>query len=815
MKHLSLLQLFTAHLQSALRTAFSFAAEFGHERVTSAHLLYGLAAEKGSLSSELLTKADFPVDLLKQELVRQHYTPFLPDRNFEPEMHEQVVTILTKSIRTAQLHEHPYVGTEHVLACLINLMDEELKQLFNIWHVDSGELQRQLLVVLKSTSKFPDLADTLRELQSSHEESLEDVSAEFPVLETLAKELTDPSTAKHLSPLIGREKELEQMQQILVRRFKNNPLLVGKPGVGKTALVEGLAKAILQGTSAPALTDKRLFSLELGNLVAGTMYRGEFEQRMKMLVDELREHPDTLLFIDEIHTLVGAGSTGQALDAANILKPALARGDIRCIGATTWDEFQKHLAKDQALARRFQVVFVDEPNKEQTRKILEGISKEFERHHAVTIQDESLDTALELSERYLTHTAWPDKAIDLLDDASAHLRLKMKQDPLAQKKKRLKSKMQKLQKEKSRHLGMDQYAKAIEIHQQLTNLNAQLEKLIKKPQKKQRLLTKHVHEAVARRTGISTDRLDKSASSLSEHLQAALSREIVGQDEALRRLTSTLQRGYSPLKDPHKPLGAFLLSGPSGVGKTQTAKVLARELFGSEQSLIRLDMSEFGERHSISKLIGAPAGYVGYQDSGMLTNAVQKRPLSIVLFDEIEKAHPDIFNLLLQILDEGKLTDNSGMVTDFRQTLILLTSNLGLDELNNPLGFEAPAGNDQARIKEAMGAAVRKFLRPELMNRLDEVVYFSALGNAERKAIIKKRIQELNDRLKPGLTLQLHPSAVDALLSHYREEQGARSLLMAIKDQIEIPLTGQLSSFETGTALKLAYKDGKIAFEQR
>lgn len=805
----SIVHSFTTHLKQALAKAMHFASEFGHAAVTEEHLLYGLAAEKGSLSSELLTNLNFPVDLLKQDLIRKYHTPFLLDSKI-PDLNDQVIKVLTKSVRMAQIHEHPYIGTEHVLLSLLSLADKHMKELFALWHISIPEVQKRLSVVLKSTSKFPDLTQTIRYLPTHREEQIIDEPQDVPVLQSIAKEITNRDYLAGCAPLIGRDQELAQTQQILGRRHKNNPMLVGKPGVGKTAIVEGLARAILDGRVAPYLQNKRIFALELSSLVAGTMYRGEFEQRMKQLIEEVKDNPDIILFIDEVHTLVGAGSSGQPLDAANILKPALARGDIRCIGATTWDEYQKHLAQDQALTRRFQTVSVEEPTLEETRSILDGIKTSYEDFHHVSITKEALNTALELADRYLTHTCFPDKAIDLLDEASSRTIMRAHPRKEDETKRKLKERINDLQKQKSKALQADDFDKALALHRKLDAYLERLQTLVSTG-RRMRITSDHIRDIVSVRTGIDAQRLRLAAEPIADKLFASLNERIVGQDEALRQLANAVQRGYSLLKDIDKPIGAYLLLGPSGVGKTATAKALAEFLFGDEKSLLRLDMSEYGEAFTISKLIGAPAGYVGYQQSGVLTNAIKQRPLRVILFDEVEKAHPDIYNLLLQILDEGYLTDGSGQRVDFRHSLLLLTSNLGLQELDHKLGFQARSSEETG---QTLRSAAKAFFRQELLNRLDGTIQFKRLGIPHRQAIIEKKIQELQERINAHVRLETSPELIDHLATHgYKDEQGVRSLETTMRSEIEIPLSESLWKYKKGSVLKLGVRENRVTIE--
>lgn len=808
MNDASIVKQFTTHLRQALAQGMQFAAEFGHKQTTSEHILYGLASQKGSISAELLTAVNFPVDLLKQDLIRRHHTPYFNDAKNIPDFDEQAIVLLSKAVRTASAYHHTYIGTEHVLASLVEDADKALRELCQIWQVNMLELQRKLSVVLKSTSKFPDLTQTIRLIPTSEEQREE--QPEFPSLSQVAKELT---TAEHIAtcpPLVGREEEISRLQHILGRRYKNNPLLVGKPGVGKTAVVEGLARAIMSGQAPAFLQGKRIFALELSSMVAGTMYRGDFEQRLRNVIDEIKADPNIIVFIDEVHTLVGAGASGQPLDAANMLKPALARGDIRCIGATTWEEYQKYVATDAALARRFQTVMIDEPSREETRAVLEGVKNTFEEFHRVQIPAETISAALQLSERYLTHTCWPDKAIDLLDESASRLAQESPQPAAEQKKRALKEKISAAQKDIQTALDKDEYGLALKMREDANALQAKLADMNRKKTRRVALKPEHVRETVANRTGIPAQRLHVSAIPTAASLQAALVQTVLGQDEAIQTLTTAIQRGYSPLKEAQKPMGAFLFLGPSGVGKTATAKALAKHVLGDEQNLIRLDMSEYHDHFTLSKLIGAPAGYVGYQQSGTLTNAVRQKPLSVVLFDEVEKAHPDIFNILLQILDEGTLLDGSGQKIDFRHTLIILTSNLGLHELRHRLGFGANA-SDSSEQRQTVTSSVKAFFKEELLNRLDGIIHFQPLGVEARKAIIKMKIDQLEKKLDEQVSFSASEEALQHLaVDAYQQDQGVRSLERLIKEHIEYPLVELLPKTKQKSTIDIGIKDGRI-----
>lgn len=781
---------FSAHLRHALLNAIQFAEDFGHEQVSSLHLLFGLATQKGSLSAELLSKADFPVDLLKQELIRSLHRPYLSGQS-EAVLSDDVITILTKSIRTAQLYGHTYVGTEHVLACFIHLADQYARELFSVWQISLSDLQRQLLTVLKSTSKFPDLTDSLRDLQQLQQEDVTEDIPDFPALESVAKELTTEEATQEMAPLIGREKELKRLQQILSRRYKNNPLLIGNPGVGKSALVEGLAKSIVNGSAPLSLSQKRIFHLEMSSLVAGTMYRGDFEQRLKAIIDECQQNPDIILFIDEIHTLVGAGSTGQALDAANILKPALARGEIRCIGATTFKEYQSNLKKDGALTRRFDKILIHQPSKEETMTILNGMKSFLEDYHQVRITKKAIESAVNLSERYLSHQQWPDKAIDLLDASSAHKTMDRVEPESKKKERSLKKRLKKLQGQKAICLEEDCYEEALQVHKKMQTVLEQLSEIESDPIKRETISEKHVFEALQQRLDVSL--AEQSSTVSSSKLYSLLTADVIGQSQSLKVIAQHLQHGFSPLKQEQQPLGAFLLAGPSGVGKTSTAKSLAKHLFGSEKALIRLDMSEYAEKHTIAKLIGSPAGYVGYQQSGLLTELLEEQPHAVILFDEVEKAHPDLFNLLLQILDEGRLRDASGSLLDFSQSIILLTTNLGNEDLAKQVGFANTIGNERLNLTD-INPALRLFFKQELLNRLDAILTYQQLNEQDRLSIAKKKLDEIQQRLAQYATIEVEQDVFEHLaITAYQPTEGIRSILRNLKRDIEFPLSEQLS----------------------
>jgi ATP-dependent Clp protease ATP-binding subunit ClpC len=644
-----------------------------------------------------------------------------------------------------------------------------------------------------------------------------------PNLSRFGRDLTALARAGDLEPVIGREGEVERVVRILSRKTKNNPVLVGEPGVGKTAIAEGLAQRILAGEVPEVLHGKRVVALDVGALVAGTRFRGDFEQRMHGLLDEIRALKGKIvLFIDEIHTVVGAGGAEGAVDAANLLKPALARGELQCLGATTLDEYRKHIEKDAALERRFQPVLVAEPTPEQALGILRGLRDSYEAHHRVKISDQALTAAVELSDRYVTDRFLPDKAIDLMDEAAAMVRLAAAAGPdrIAEAERRLAE----TQKEKSAAVAAERYADAAALKEEVQVLRGELDALRRGWNEKRctiepAVAAEDVARVVAEWTGIPAERLKVEEMQRLLQMEAALERRVVGQEEAIRAVSEAVRRARTGLKDPHRPIGNFLFLGPTGVGKTETARALAEYLFGDEEAMVRLDMTEYQERHTVSRLVGAPPGYVGHEEAGKLTEAVRRRPYCVLLFDEIEKAHPDVFNVLLQVMDDGRLTDAKGRTVSFKNAIVILTSNVGADALayRTTVGFQAGDAAAQASQREAAMEALRGAFRPEFLNRIDEIVVFRPLTRAQLASIAERLVEVTRRKLRgQGISLEVTPEAIDAIVERGREPRvGARPHRRAIQPEFETPAAGMMlrGDVKEGDTLRVGFVAGDFTFD--
>jgi ATP-dependent Clp protease ATP-binding subunit ClpC len=694
---------------------------------------------------------------------------------------------------------HHYIGTEHLLLGLVRQQDGVAIEVLRRVGVSPEDVRRQTRRVLsESPVQKP-------KQSSSERKTSRPRSDKTPLVDQLATDLTQMAQEDKLDPVVGRETEIERVIQVLSRRRKNNPALIGEPGVGKTAIVEGLAQRIVNGDTPRLLLNKRVLQLDVGSLVAGTMYRGQFEERLKRVIEELKSS-DTILFIDEVHMLVGAGSAGSSVDAANILKPALARGELQCIGATTLDEYRKHIESDNALERRFQPIIVDEPTIEETIEILQGIKEPYQDHHSVEITDDAIEQAANLSARYIPDRFLPDKAIDLIDEGAA--RLRMYKSPEAAQVRRLMEEIEHVNGELDRARDDDLDDELIsDLEQRLEGLEASLDEYRKNwndDTGQPRLLAEDVAEVVGMWTGIPVTRLAREESERLMGMEDALHKRIVGQHDAIVAISKAVRRARAGLKDPRRPIGSFLFLGPTGVGKTELTKTLAEFLFGSEDALVQLDMSEFMERHSVARLVGAPPGYVGYEDAGQLTEAVRRRPYSIVVFDEIEKAHPEAFNMLLQVMEEGTLTDARGRSVDFRNTIIVMTSNVGADMIQrgSRLGFNIQVDEEKEEDEKYQDMSrnviekVRKTFRPEFINRIDATVIFRSLTQDEIKEIVDLELEKVRDRLvEHALILDVTEEARAWLAKEgYNPEYGARPLRRLIQTEIEDELSDGILS---------------------
>ncbi|WP_173745462.1 ATP-dependent Clp protease ATP-binding subunit [Candidatus Brevifilum fermentans] len=775
-------------------------------QISTEHLLIALIELEGSVASRVLRELGLETDrvsaLVEKELG-------IGDHTGSISLSAGLQQVMPFAIEEARKKGQKFVGTEHLLIGLTRLNDCEAMNILRKFGLSGEQIRRQTDRVLRESQSEtpPALAGHPRGRRQKADKK-EDPE-KTPLVDQLATDLTSLAEQNKLDPVIGRQKEIERVIQILARRTKNNPALIGEPGVGKTAIVEGLAQRIVVGDVPAPLLDKRLLQLDVGSLVAGTMYRGQFEERLKRVIDELKSS-EAILFIDEVHMLVGAGSAGSSVDAANILKPALSRGELQVIGATTFNEYRKNIESDAALERRFQPIVVSEPTVEETVEILRGIRSAYEEHHRLRIDDEALEQAARLTARYVTDRFLPDKAIDLIDESAS--RVRMYKSPAAVNAKEIVTNLRELRKAIEDAKEEEAYDTVEELQKQLEDLEAQLEDLrtVWDRSTSPRVTTEDIAEVISMWTGVPLMQLETEESARLLNMESELAGHIIGQDEAIETLSKAIRRARAGLKDPARPVGSFVFMGPTGVGKTELTKALAKFMFGSEDALIQLDMSEFMERHSVSRLVGAPPGYVGYEDAGQLTEAIRRRPYSIVVFDEIEKAHTEAHNMLLQIMEEGHLSDARGQKVDFRNAIIIMTTNIGADVIRRQsnLGFALSVDEEQQEAqaydemhKKLMEALKRTF-RPEFINRLDSVVVFRMLNKADIREIVQLELDKVNQRLEEN---HIHLRATDEALEFlagegYSPEMGARPLRRVIQRKIEDRLSDALlaKEFEDG-----------------
>jgi ATP-dependent Clp protease ATP-binding subunit ClpC len=793
------------------------------------HLLIGIASNPGTLAYEWLRDSFVTPERLSYALHSNSKLLQTKDA-ISPDLKKALVTAHKQAVK----YDTPTVDSEHLLLSLVSHKDSNAYQMLLLLEVDPTALRDQIEYYFEQMTASNDEEDDLEDSDINQGQFLPPQGRgvqQAPTqqraksaIDYFTTDLTKLAKEKKLDPVVGREKEIRRMTQILVRRVKNNPVLTGEPGVGKTAIVEGLAQRIANGEVPPQLSDKRVLSLDLALLVSGTTYRGQFEERTKRLVDEIIKAGNVVLFVDELHTIVGAGAAEGSIDLSNILKLALAKGQLRLIGATTNDEFRKYIEKDPALERRLQRVNVDEPTVEETIKILDGLKPAYEQHHNVRIDQEAIVAAAELSKRYISDRFLPDKAIDLIDEAAAATQLEEKQLKAFNELTQLEKRRKKAKAEHLKHAENLEYEKAAEWRVLEFKLIDQIEKLkAKLPRRtRNRLITREdIAQIVAMWTGVPVQSLAKSDVIRLSNLEKNLENYIVGQSEALKTISSAIKRSSIGVSDPNRPLGSFIFLGPTGVGKTELAKVLAREVYGREEALVKIDMSEFMEKHNVSRLVGAPPGYIGYEDAGKLTETIRRQPYSVVLLDEIEKAHPDVFNMLLQIMEDGYITDAKGRRINFRNTILIMTSNIGMTELNRQaaIGFKtkdaADANSRYEEIKSRIAEELKQHFRPEFLNRLDKVVVFKPLGQVEVKEIVRRQIQRLSDRLLPeGIEIQVTPEAIDFLAEKgFDPEFGARPVRRVITEYVEDPLselllTGKLSK---SAPIRVLRKGAKLA----
>ena len=797
---------FTKHARQVLQIAQEEAMRLNHNYVGTEHLLLGLAKEENGLASKVLRE----VGATSAEVVRQ--VERMAPRNPRPPFGKPTLTPRTKRVIELAVEEarqmgHAYIGTEHLLLGLVREDEGIAAEVLRSLGASVDKIRQQTTRTI--------LENQLQEKSTKKRES------KTPLTDQLGFDLTARAEDGKLDPVIGREKEIERVIQILSRRTKNNPALIGEPGVGKTAIVEGLAQRIIDGDVPETLMDKRVLMLDVGSLVAGTMYRGQFEERLKKVIEEIT-NSDAILFIDEVHMLVGAGSAGSSVDAANLLKPALARGELQCIGATTLDEYRKYIEGDAALERRFQPVLVDEPTIEQTIEILKGVRKMYEQHHQLKISDDALQAAARLSARYVPDRFMPDKAIDLMDEASS--RVRMYKAPYAATLRDTFRELKTTQKAKEEAVEAKRYDDALDLRHREMDLEKQLEQLRKgwEDAAPQPVVSEDdIAEVVGMWTGIPMTRLVGEETARLLEMEEYLHKRVVGQDEPVKAIARAVRRARTGLKDPKRPIGSFMFLGPTGVGKTLLAKSLAEFMFGSEEALIKLDMSEFMERHNVSRLVGAPPGYVGYEEGGQLSEAVRRRPYSVVLLDEIEKAHPEVFNMLLQIMEDGSLTDAKGRRIDFRNALLVMTSNVGANLIKHggALGF-ATSRDDMARqedeyqvMRDRVTEALKRTFRPEFLNRLDGTMVFRSLTKDQIRDIVALELTRVNEQLvEQSVTLEIAEEVKNYLADEgYDAEYGAWPLRRIIQDKLEDQLSEAMLSgaVKAGSKVRVTLGENK------
>ena len=813
---------FTKQAQTALTLAKAAAIDFELGYIGTEHLLLGLLSETEGAAGRVLE--EFQVDGKKLvELIDKLVTPAevgnATEIEMKPAYSPRTEKVLESAVAEAQNSGCEKAGTEHLLLAMLRETDCVGTRLLYTMGVNIQKLYAAVLGAMGYDN------ESIQEEFQAAKAMQNPGGSPTPALDQYSRDLTQMAAEGKLDPVVGREKEISRLIQILSRRTKNNPCLVGEPGVGKTAIAEGLAQRILAGSVPETIKDKRLVVLDLSGMVAGSKYRGEFEERIRKVVDEVRENQGILLFIDELHTIIGAGGAEGALDASNILKPSLSRGELQIIGATTLEEYRKYIEKDAALERRFQPVTVEEPSEEEAYEILKGLRPYYERHHKVEISDEALEAAVKMSVRYINDRFLPDKAIDLIDEAASKVQLSGYQ--ASSELEDLSREIQEILQEKERAIKTGYLSLAKECQEKQKEAEARLEQLqVKEEKKNQRKFGKVDEKAVASIvsdwTKIPVQRLTEGETRRLAQLEKELHKRVIGQEEAVHAVSQAVKRGRVGLKDPNRPIGSFLFLGPTGVGKTELSKALAQAVFGSEQAMIRVDMSEYMEKHSVSKLIGSPPGYVGYDEGGQLSEKVRRNPYSVILFDEIEKAHPDVFNILLQVLDDGHITDSNGRKVDFKNTVIIMTSNAGANRIIAPkhLGFsmdDTDKAKTHERMKKGVMEEVKQIFRPEFLNRIDETIVFAILTKEEVKKIAKLFMDELRARLlrEHQITLKITSGAMDLLADKgYDENYGARPLRRIIQNEIEDVLADKIleGTLTNGQTMTIGKKDKKLTF---
>ncbi|MCY9198772.1 ATP-dependent protease ATP-binding subunit ClpC [Bacillus atrophaeus] len=796
---------FTERAQKVLALAQEEALRLGHNNIGTEHILLGLVREGEGIAAKALQALGLGSDKIQKEVESLigrgqemsqtiHYTP-------------RAKKVIELSMDEARKLGHSYVGTEHILLGLIREGEGVAARVLNNLGVSLNKARQQVLQLLGSNETGSSASGT-------------NSNANTPTLDSLARDLTAIAKEDSLDPVIGRSKEIQRVIEVLSRRTKNNPVLIGEPGVGKTAIAEGLAQQIINNEVPEILRDKRVMTLDMGTVVAGTKYRGEFEDRLKKVMDEIRQAGNIILFIDELHTLIGAGGAEGAIDASNILKPSLARGELQCIGATTLDEYRKYIEKDAALERRFQPIQVDQPSVDESVQILRGLRDRYEAHHRVSITDEAIEAAVKLSDRYISDRFLPDKAIDLIDEAGSKVRLRSFTTPPNLKE--LEQKLDEVRKEKDAAVQSQEFEKAASLRDTEQRLREQVEDTKKTWKEKQgqensEVSVEDIAMVVSSWTGVPVSKIAQTETDKLLNMENLLHSRVIGQDEAVVAVAKAVRRARAGLKDPKRPIGSFVFLGPTGVGKTELARALAESIFGDEEAMIRIDMSEYMEKHSTSRLVGSPPGYVGYDEGGQLTEKVRRKPYSVVLLDEIEKAHPDVFNILLQVLEDGRLTDSKGRTVDFRNTILIMTSNVGASELkrNKYVGFNVQDETQNHKdMKEKVMGELKRAFRPEFINRIDEIIVFHSLEKKHLNEIVTLMSDQLTKRLKEqDLSIELTEAAKAKVADEGVDlEYGARPLRRAIQKHVEDRLSEELlrGNIDKGQHIVLDVEDGEF-----
>lgn len=810
---------FTSRAIKAIEFAQYAARELEQDYIGTEHILLGLLHEEGSVAFAALQAAGLSFDAVMQR-VEAMVAGDAEYPSDNPYYTPRAKRVMEGAVEEAQTLGHNYIGTEHILLSLLEETEGAAAELLIGMGVDIDALQGEVLDRIDHPHPEGDGEPSRTEKAKGRQAP--------QLIKKYGRNLNDMAKEDRMDPVIGRDKEIQRVIQILARRTKNNPILLGEPGVGKTAIAEGLAQRIVEGAVPYMLQDKKVVSLSLASLVAGAKYRGEFEERLKGLIDEVRQDGTIILFIDEMHTLVGAGAAEGALDAANILKPALSRGEIQIIGATTLDEYKKHLEKDAALSRRFQTILVEEPSIEDAKKILMGLRGKYEAFHCAHIEDAAIEAAVRLSHRYITDRFLPDKAIDLMDEAASKVRMKQVAQP--EKLQEIRARLEKLGVEKEAAISAQDYERAAHIRDDEQKVKDELEEAKRRFEKRGKsritVTADDIADVVAQWTGVPVRQIAAKESDRLLHMEKILTRRVVGQQEAVEAVSKAIRRARAGLKDPKRPIGSFLFLGPTGVGKTELAKALSEALFGTEDAIIRFDMSEYMEKYAVSRMVGAPPGYVGYEEGGQLTDAVRRKPYSIILLDEIEKAHPDVFNVLLQVLDDGRLTDGKGRTVDFRNTVIIMTSNAGATLLKKSapaLGFAVGSGDEKQEAEDAAKkrvlGEVRHIFKPEFLNRIDELIVFHPLGREELSKIIDILLRDVRTRLaEKEIRLEVSPAAKNVLVEKGTDfKYGARPLKRAIQKLIEDEIAEHLLArdFKRGDTIQVRKNGAKLDFVRK